>query len=74
MDLVIEDVGRATKTGRRYVLAAAALWSLGGVFAKALELDGLTVAFYRSLFAGLVLLPFVPRASACCGRRCSRSV
>jgi drug/metabolite transporter, DME family len=48
--------------GRRYVLAAALLWSMGGVFAKSLELDGLTIAFYRGLFAGLVLVPFVPRA------------
>jgi DME family drug/metabolite transporter len=47
--------------GRRYVLAAALLWSLGGVFAKSLELDGLTIALYRGLFAGLALLPFVPR-------------
>jgi drug/metabolite transporter (DMT)-like permease len=44
------------------VLAAALLWSLGGVFAKSLALDGLTIAFYRGLFAGLVLLPVVPRA------------
>jgi drug/metabolite transporter (DMT)-like permease len=44
------------------VLAAAVLWSLGGVFAKSLPLDGLTIAFYRGLFGGLVLLPFVPRA------------
>jgi drug/metabolite transporter (DMT)-like permease len=48
--------------GRRFVLAAAILWSLGGVFAKSLELDGLDIAFYRGLFAGLVLFPFVPRA------------
>lgn len=59
MDLAFEHHQKRARTGRRYVLAAAALWSLGGVFAKALELDGLTVAFYRSLFAGLVLLPFV---------------
>jgi drug/metabolite transporter (DMT)-like permease len=38
------------------------LWSLGGVFAKSLALDGLTIAFYRGLFAALVLLPVVPRA------------
>jgi drug/metabolite transporter, DME family len=48
--------------GRRYVLAAAVLWSMGGVFAKSLDLDGLTIAFYRGLFAGLVLVPLVPRA------------
>jgi DME family drug/metabolite transporter len=47
--------------GRRYVLAAALLWSLGGVFAKSIALDGPTIAFYRGLFAGLVLLPLVPR-------------
>jgi drug/metabolite transporter (DMT)-like permease len=47
--------------GRRYVLGAALLWSLGGVFAKELALDGQTIAFYRGLFAGLVLLPLVPR-------------
>jgi drug/metabolite transporter (DMT)-like permease len=36
------------------------LWSFGGVFAKSLALDGLTIAFYRGLFAALVLLPVVP--------------
>jgi drug/metabolite transporter (DMT)-like permease len=44
------------------VLAAAVLWSLAGVFAKLLALDGPSIAFYRGLFAGLVLLPFVPRS------------
>jgi drug/metabolite transporter (DMT)-like permease len=43
------------------VLSAALLWSLGGAFAKSLALDGLTIAFYRGLFAALVLLPAVPR-------------
>lgn len=47
--------------GRRYVLAAAVFWSLSGVVAKGLPLDAISIAFYRSLFAGLVLLPFVPR-------------
>jgi drug/metabolite transporter (DMT)-like permease len=42
------------------VLAAAVLWSLGGVFAKTIALDGLTIAFYRGLFAGLALVPLVP--------------
>jgi len=45
-----------------YVLAAAVLWSLGGLFGKSLALDPLTIAFYRGLFAGLILLPFVPRS------------
>ncbi len=46
--------------GRRCVLTAAGLWSLSGVITKLLALDGLTIAFYRGLFAGLVLLPVVP--------------
>jgi DME family drug/metabolite transporter len=53
--------GPAAGVGRRYVLAAAVLWSLGGVFAKTIDLDAMTIAFYRGLFAGLVLLPVVPR-------------
>ena len=48
--------------GRRSILAAAVLWSLGGAFAKSLPLDGPSIAFYRSLFAGLILLPLVPRS------------
>jgi drug/metabolite transporter (DMT)-like permease len=47
--------------GRRYVLAAAVLWSTSGVISKSLDLDSLTIAFYRGLFAGLALLPFIPR-------------
>jgi drug/metabolite transporter (DMT)-like permease len=49
--------------GRRCVLAAAVLWSLSGVITKSLALDSLTIAFYRGLFAGLALLPVVPRRS-----------
>jgi DME family drug/metabolite transporter len=60
VDWVAEADRTTVRNGRLYVLAAAALWSLGGVFAKTLNLDGLTVAFYRGLFGGLVLLPFVP--------------
>jgi drug/metabolite transporter (DMT)-like permease len=41
-------------------VAAAVLWSLSGVVAKSLPLDPLTIAFYRGLFAGVALLPFVP--------------
>jgi drug/metabolite transporter (DMT)-like permease len=51
--------------GRRCVLAAAVLWSLSGVVTKSdvlRTLDAPTIAFYRSLFAGLALLPFVPRS------------
>jgi drug/metabolite transporter (DMT)-like permease len=49
--------------GRRLVLITAVLWSLGGVIAKGLApFDGIAIAFYRSLFAGLALLPFIPRS------------
>ena len=48
--------------GRSFVLAAAALWSLSGAITKSIDLDGLTIAFYRGMFAGLVLLPLVPRS------------
>ena len=51
----------STARGRRFVLAASVFWSLSGAITKSIELDGLTIAFYRGLFAGLVLLPFVPR-------------
>lgn len=45
--------------GHLFVLAAATLWSLSGVVTKGLDLPPLVIAFYRSLFAGLVLLPLV---------------
>jgi DME family drug/metabolite transporter len=41
------------------VLAAAMLWSLSGVITKRLDLDAGSIAFYRSLFAGLAILFFV---------------
>ncbi len=54
--------------GRVQVLAAALLWSSGGLFAKApiftdwpAEIRGPTLAFWRGLFAALVLLPLVRR-------------
>ena len=49
--------------GRWYVLAAAVLWSTSGVISKSLDLHPLSIAFYRGLFAGLVLVPFIPRRS-----------
>ncbi len=52
----------STPRGRRDVLAAAVLWSLSGTITKSIDLDGLTIALYRGLFAGLMLLPFVPRS------------
>lgn len=47
------------------IVAAALLWSMSGLFAKATIFDdwpseqrGLILAFWRALFGGLVLLPF----------------
>ncbi len=54
---------RSTARGRGFVFAAAVLWSLSGAITKTLALDPLTIAFYRGLFAGLALLPFVPRSN-----------
>ena len=48
-------------TGRWCVVTAAVLWSSSGVISKRLDLDAPTIAFYRGLFAGLALLPFIPR-------------
>ena len=44
--------------GRLWVLLAAVLWSLAGVWAKALPDSGTTIAIWRGLFAGLALAPF----------------
>jgi drug/metabolite transporter (DMT)-like permease len=60
-------------TGRLLILVAAVMWSTSGFFAKSpffidwpLQLDGMPVrgpllAFWRSVFAAIVLLPFVRR-------------
>lgn len=50
---------RSAMRGRLFVLAAAVLWSASGVITKGLDLPPLAIAFYRSLFAGLALLPLV---------------
>jgi drug/metabolite transporter (DMT)-like permease len=47
--------------GRLFILAAAVLWSLAGVFIKFLDLHPLVIVFYRSLFASLVFMPFLKR-------------
>lgn len=54
--------------GRMWIVAAAVLWSSSGLFAKAPAFDiwpsesrGVLLAFWRALFAGLLLLPFVRR-------------
>src|SRR5207302_502258 len=58
--------------GRLCIALAALLWSTSGAFTKVLTLDTawglntpkiepLQIAFYRALFAGLVLLPLLRR-------------
>src|SRR5260370_6360355 len=58
--------------GRLYIVLGALLWSTSGAFTKVLTRDtflhlgnpqvlGLQIAFYRVLFAGLVLLPTLRR-------------
>lgn len=61
MDAVSESDPAASDAahGRRIVLAAAVLWSFSGVVTKGLDLPATAIAFYRSLFAGLTLLPLV---------------
>jgi drug/metabolite transporter, DME family len=56
------------RAGRLWIVVAALLWSSSGVFAKsavfddwALESRGAILGFWRALFAGLLLLPFVRR-------------
>jgi drug/metabolite transporter (DMT)-like permease len=50
--------------GRLWLLSAAVLWSLAGVFIKFLPLPPLTIVFYRSLFAGLFFLLFFQKAAS----------
>lgn len=47
--------------GRWFILLAAILWSLAGVFIKFLDLHPLAIVMYRSFFASLVFLPFLKR-------------
>lgn len=57
---------RQLRQARLLVLAAALLWSTGGIFVKAPVFDswtdaerGAMLAFWRALFAGTLLIPFV---------------
>lgn len=63
-----ENGPQSQLAGRLLILAAALLWSLGGLFAKApvfddwpVESRGALLAFWRALFAGLLLAPMVRR-------------
>ena len=53
----------AALSGRTLIIIASVLWSTSGVITKGIALDPLSIAFYRGLFAGLALLPFIPRAA-----------
>ncbi len=55
----VDNTARSVAIGRRFILAAAVLWSLSGVVTKHLALDPGSIAFYRSLFAGLSLIVVV---------------
>lgn len=61
-----ESASGSPTRGRLLVLIAAVMWSSSGLFAKAetfgawpVESRGILLAFWRALFAGLLLLPFV---------------
>ena len=61
-----DDEGKSAASGRLLVAIAAVLWSSSGLFAKAtifeswsLETRGTLLAFWRALFAGLLILPAV---------------
>ena len=47
---------------RLFLLLAAVLWSLAGVFIKFLALPPLTIVFYRSLFASLFFALFIRKS------------
>jgi drug/metabolite transporter (DMT)-like permease len=50
------------RRARLFLLFAAVLWSLAGIFIKFLSLPPLTIVFYRSLFASLFFAFFVRRS------------
>src|SRR5207245_990684 len=58
------------RKGVLLVAAAALLWSTGGLGIKAVAEPALKVTFYRSLFAAIALMLFLPRSSWA-GRRWS---
>jgi DME family drug/metabolite transporter len=53
----------ARRRGVLLVAAAALLWSTGGIGIKAVAAPPLKVTFYRSLFAAISLMLFLPRRS-----------
>src|SRR5262245_48872032 len=68
----VAPLSRPDAWGRLSIVLAALMWSTSGAFAKVLTqptalgvhepgLDPLQLAFYRALFAGLVLIPTLRR-------------
>jgi drug/metabolite transporter (DMT)-like permease len=64
----VGSASRPAASGRWWIVAAAVLWSSSGLFAKAptfadwpLDSRGVLLAFWRALFAGLLLIPLVRR-------------
>ncbi len=62
----MNQTSSSNRNGRLLVLIAAVMWSSSGLFAKASIFDawpdasrGILLAFWRALFAGLMLLPAV---------------
>jgi DME family drug/metabolite transporter len=56
--------GELTLTqGRLLVFTAAVMWSTSGMLGKLIDLPGPTMACFRALFAGLILIPFLRRRS-----------
>jgi drug/metabolite transporter (DMT)-like permease len=49
------------RIGTLYVVCAALLWSTGGIGIKGVHDPALKVTFYRSLFAAIALMIFLPR-------------
>ena len=45
-----------------FLIVAALLWSLGGLFIKSIEWDALSIAGARSFFAAILIFAFVPEA------------
>ena len=68
MSATAEPSADGVRLGRLQIFLAAVLWSTSGFFAKAPWFDawpedtrGLMLAFWRSFFAGLILLPLIRR-------------
>jgi drug/metabolite transporter, DME family len=55
---------RELRDARLFLLLAAVLWSLAGIFIKFLSLPPLTIVFYRSLFASLFFAFFAGRSTS----------